>query len=349
MFVYVGSRTTQERSGRGEGISVYDMDSASGNWTHVHLVTDLVNPSFLTFDRQQRFLYTVHGDFSEASAFKLDQQTGHLTFLNQQSTAGANPVHLIVDPTNRFLIVANYATGTLAVLPINPDGSLGSVSKLAKLPGNAGPHKIEQVSSHPHQVSFDRTGRFIVVPDKGLDRVFVFRLDGGKLVPNEPPWVDAREASAPRHIGFHPGKPYAYVINELDSTVTTYRYNAERGELKPCQIVSTLPPTFTGNSRASEIAVAERFVYGSNRGHDSIAIFLIDQATGMLSSAGWESTQGKTPRFFALDSSGKFLYAANENSDTIVTFRIDQATGKLAPTGQVVKTGSPVCIVFAGG
>jgi 6-phosphogluconolactonase len=182
-----------------------------------------------------------------------------------------------------------------------------------------------------------------------LDRVFIFRLDKNRLMPNDPPWVDAREASAPRHIGFHPGKPYAYVINELDSTVTTYRYNAERGELKPCQIVSTLPPTFTGNSRASEIAVAERFVYGSNRGHDSIAIFLIDQATGMLSSAGWESTQGKTPRFFALDSSGKFLYAANENSDTIVTFRIDQATGKLAPTGQVVKTGSPVCIVFAGG
>ncbi len=352
MFVYVGSRTTKERNARGEGISVYRMDPASGDWTPIQLVKDLVNPSFLALDREQRFLYTVHGDFSEVSSFRVDGKTGHLTFLNRQSTEGTNPAHLVVDPSNRFVVIANYATGTVATLPIKSDGSLAPVCDLVALPGEPGPHRVQQQSSHPHHVPFDRTGRFIVVPDKGLDKVFVFRLDSGsgKLKPNDPPLVQTREGAAPRHVDFHPSAPYAYVINELDSTVTTYRYDAQHGTLHPLQIVSSLPQDYTGNNTGAEIVFSPsgRYVYASNRGHDSIALFDVDAATGLLNARGWQPTGGKGPRFFALDPSGAFLFAANELSDTITAFRVDQDTGKLTATNQLIGTGSPVCIAFGG-
>lgn len=350
LFAYVGSRTTRERNAKGDGINVYRVDPETGNWTHVQLVKDLVNPSFLAFDRSGQFLYAVHGDKSEVSAFAADKTSGKLRFLNRQSTGGTNPVHLAADPNNRFLIIANYATGTVATLPINADGSLAPLAHLASLPGEPGPHKTQQGSSHPHHVPFDHSGRFVVVPDKGLDKIFLFRFDpsSGNLSPAEPPFVTAREGAGTRHIDFHPNLPYAYVMNELDSTVTAYRFAPERAEFKPLQIIPTTPVTYTGNNTGAEIAVAPsgKFVYGSNRGHDSIAIYAVDQTTGMLTSIGWESTQGKGPRFFTLDPSGNFLYAANENSDTIVTFRVSKETGKLNPTGQMIKTGSPVCIVF---
>jgi len=349
-LAYVGCYTTKERDGHGEGINVYRIDPGSGNWTHVQLLKDIVNPSWLALDRRQRFLYAAHGDGTEATAFRIDEQTGHLTVLNRQPTNGKNGVRLVVDPTNRFIVLANYSSGTVAVLPINPNGSLAPLSDLASPPGKPGPHRTRQESSHPHDTLFDRQGRFVVVPDLGLDAVFVYRLDtaSGKLVANDPPSVTARPGAGPRHVDFHPSKPYAYVVNELDSTIATYRFDPERGELKPLQVITTLPPAFTGNSTTAEIAVAPsgRFVYGSNRGHDSLAIFAVDDATGVLAPVGWEPTQGKTPRLFAIEPSGTFLYAANQDSDTIVTFRVDQATGKLAPTGQVVKTGSPSTIVF---
>jgi 6-phosphogluconolactonase (cycloisomerase 2 family) len=351
MFVYVGSRTTKERNARGRGINVYRMNTESGCWSHVQLVGDLANPSFLATDRSRRFLYSVHGDFSEISAFAIDAGTGRLTFINRQSTCGKNPVHLAIDNTNRFAMVANYATGTLAVLPRNPDGSLGPVAQLVELPGTPGPHKVQQASSHPHHLPFDPAGRFILVPDKGLDRIFIFAFDAstGKLAPAEMPFVTSREGSAPRHVAFHPSAPYAYVINELNSTITAYRYTAERGRLEPVQIIPSLPDTFFGENTGAEIAVAPSgsFLYASNRGHDSIGVFAIDQGSGRITPVGWESTQGDGPRFFALAPSGHFLYAANENSDTIFPFRVDSATGKLSPAGGVIATGSPVCIIFS--
>lgn len=350
MFAYVGCYTTKQRNARGEGINVYQMDRSTGSWTHVQLLRDLVNPSWLTLDRQQRFLYSAHGDGEVAMAFAIDRATGQLKRLNEQATGGKNGVRVAVDPSNKFLVVANYSSGTVGVLPINADGSLGARSDLVTLTGNLGPHRTDQASAHPHDSPFHPSGRFILVPDKGLDRVFVFKLDAasGKLVATDPPSVATRPGAGPRHADFHPTKPYAYVINELDSTIATYRLDPGSGELKPLQVITTLPPSFTGNSTRAEIAVAPsgRFVYGSNRGHDSIAIYAVDDATGVLASVGWESTQGKTPRFFALDPSGTFLYAANQDSDTIVTFRTDQGTGKLTPTGQVIKTGSPCSIVF---
>lgn len=352
MFAYVGAFTTPERKGHGDGINVYRMDPRSGGWTHLQLVPNIVNPSFLALDHQQRFLYSVHADLDEVSAYAINKESGQLTPLNRQSCGGKNPVHLAIDPGNRFIVTANYGAGSVGVVPIEKDGTLGPRTDLATLPGEPGPNRKEQASSHPHECPFDRAGRFILVPDKGLDRVFAFRLDGtsGKLTPNDPPLVATREGAGPRHIAFHPSLPYAYVIDELDSTMTTYRYDAARGALQPVQVVPTTPPSFTGNNSGSEVAVAAsgRFVYGSNRGNDSIVIFAVDRANGALTPLGWESTQGKTPRFFALDPAGNFLYAANQDSDTIVTFRVNQATGKLAPTGQVVKVGSPCTIVFAG-
>jgi 6-phosphogluconolactonase (cycloisomerase 2 family) len=351
MFVYVGAFTTAQRKARGDGINVYRMDPQSGAWTHLQRVEDLPNPSFLAFDRTRHFLYAVHGDLDEISAFAIDRQSGNLRALNRQPTGGKNGVHLAIDPANRFFVLANYSSGSVAVVPINADGSLAPMTDLVPLPGNTGPHKVEQASSHPHQVVFDPAGRFIFVPDKGLDKIFSFRLDGGtgKLAPNDPPFVETREAAGPRHMDFHPNGRFAYAINELDSTVATYRYDATRGALEPLQVISTLPGNFTGNDRSSEIWVAPsgRFVYGSNRGHDSIAILAVDQASGTLSPVGWTLTQGRGPRFFGFDPSARFLYAANEVTDTVVPFRTDAETGQLNATGEIVKVGSPACILFA--
>jgi 6-phosphogluconolactonase (cycloisomerase 2 family) len=350
MLAYVGSYTTEKRHGRGRGIEVYRVDDASAAWTPVQTVGGLANPSFLALDRRQRVLYSAHGDEDYATAFAIDAATGQLTSLGRQSTGGTNGVHLAVDATNRFLVVGNYASGTVAALPIAEDGSLGPLSDLATLKGAPGPDPVQQSSSHPHDVPFDRSGRFVIVPDKGFDRVFLFRLDTtrGALVPGDPPSVASRPGAAPRHADVHPRAPYAYVNNELDSTVTTYQFDPDAGVLEPLQTISTVPADFTAKNTTAEIAVARsgHFVYVSNRGHDSVAIFAVDPASGLLSTVGWEPAQGKTPRFFALDPAGASLYVANQNSDTIVAFRVDPATGRLTPTGQVIRTPSPSSIVF---
>jgi 6-phosphogluconolactonase len=349
MFAYVGSRTTRERNARGDGINVYRVDPVDQTWIHVQKVEGLVNPSFLAFGRNERFLYTVHGDCSEVSAFRIDPVDGRLSFLNRQSTKGKNPVHLAADPEFQFLAVSNYGSGSVALLPLNADGAIGEVVDLVDVPGQQGPHRVEQPHARPHHIPFDRDGRFMVVPDKGLDKIFTLSIDkkAGKLVLNGT-GVETRENSGPRHVDFHPHRPFAYVVNELDSTVTAYRYEARTGTLSPFQVISALPQTFTGNSRASEIAVhrSGKFLCTSNRGYDSIAIFDIEPETGCLSPKGWVPTKGRTPRFFAFDPSGSFLYAANEDSDQIVSFRVGES-GELSPTDQVIETGSPVCIVFS--
>lgn len=352
MLAYVGSFTTSARKARGKGIEVYRVAPGSRGWSHVQRVEDLTNPSYLALDRQGRFLYAVHADLDEISAFAIDAESGRLSFVNRQRAGGANLVHLAIDAQNRFIVTANYANGTLSVVPIEADGSLGARIRTLTLSGEPGPHRREQTGSHPHHIPFDPSGRFALVPDKGLDRIFVFRLDAleGRLEPNAPPFVETRRGAAPRHIAFHPSLPRAYVINELDSTVTTYRWDGERGELQPLQVLPSLPDSFTGNNTGSEIAVAPSgsFVYASNRGHDSIAIFAIERASGRLTPIGWEATQGEKPRFFALAPSGLELYVANEASDTIVAFGVDTTTGKLTPTGQTIESASPSCIVFSG-
>jgi 6-phosphogluconolactonase (cycloisomerase 2 family) len=349
MFAYVGSRTTRERNARGDGISVFRVGLDNARLELIQVVRDLVNPSFLALDRAGRHLYTVHGDMSDISAFRIDAATGKLEFLNRQGTGGKNPVHLALDPSGRHVVVSNHLGSSLAVLPVRPDGSLGELEQLVTLDGPLGPHRIEQKLSKPHFNPFDPSGEFVLVPDKGLDRTFSFRFAGGRLAPADPPFTVAREGAGPRHLAFAPRLGMAYVVNELDSTVTAYAWSARTGGLTPRQILSTLPDTFTGNSRAAGIQVDgdERFLYASNRGHDSIAVFRIDPATGLLSFTGADATRGHTPRFFTLVPDGRFLFALNEDSDSIVAFAVDRASGRLQPAGDPVKAGSPVCMVFA--
>jgi len=359
LFAYVGAFTTPERKGHGGGINVYRVDPASGAWTHEQLL-EIANPSFLTLDRAQRFLYAVHADLDEVSAYAIDKQNGQITALNRQSCGGKNPVHLSIDPTGRWIVTANYSAGSVGVVPIEKDGTLGPRTDLVTLSGEPGPDGKRQASSHPHDAVFDPSGRFLVAPDLGFDRVFVFRLDAetGKLTANDPPFVATRAGAGPRHIAFHPRMPFAYVINELGSSITAYRFDPQRGSLQPIQILPSIPADYTGNNHGAEIAVAPsgRVVYASNRGHDSIGIFAVDQRGGALTPVGWAPTHAKSPRFFCLDPAAQILYAANadegfsdqQNTDTIVPFRINQANGMLTPTGQVIKTSSPCTIVFAG-
>ena len=348
-WMYVGSFTGEGR-GHGEGLTVFHRGADADRWQRVQVLKDLADPSFVIVDRQARCLYSAHGEGTQATAYRIDQASGRLSVLNQQPTGGRNGVHLAIDATGRGLVVANYGTGTLALLPIDEEGSLGPRRDLVTLTGTPGPHHTQQESSHPHDCPFDRTGRFVVVPDKGLDKVFVYRVDAaaGKLVAATPPDVATRAGAGPRHVDFHPTQPYLYVINELDSTIAAYRFDPGKAVLEPLQVHTTLPSRYTGNNTCAEIAVAPsgRFVYGSNRGHDSIAIFSIDQATGLLTSVGWEPTQGKTPRFFTLDPPATHLYAANQTTDTVVIFRIDAATGKLTATGEKIDVATPTTIAF---
>ncbi len=349
MIAYVGSRTTKERGAHGDGINVYQMNPATGSWEHLQTVSNLVNPSFLALGHLGKTLYAVHGDQSEISSLVMDENLGRLTFLNRVSTGGRNPVHLALDPTGRFMIVANYATGSVSSLAVGSDGALGALVHVLTLPGSPGPHKTQQDSSHPHHIVFDPAGTTIFVPDKGLDRIFALKLDsGGRLSLADLGSTVTREGAGPRHIVFHPSKPYAYVVNELDSSVTTYAFEPKPGTLHPLEIHSTLPSTFTGNNSAAEVAISAsgKFLYVSNRGHDSIATFQVNNENSLLSPLVWTPSLGKGPRFFALNAANRFLYVANENSDTISIFHVNNTSGGLSPTGQMINTGSPVCIVF---
>ena len=224
-FAYVGSFATSTRGAHGEGLSVYAIDAATSHWERVQLLSDVVNPGYLALDPRRPVLYAVQPVANDVSAFAIDNRTGTLTFINHQPSGGDDPSHLAIDPAGRFLVVANYVAGTVEVLPVNADGSLGTPTDVVATKGELGPHRTEQPGPHPHQCPFGPGGRFIVVPDKGLDRLFVFSIDAatGKLVPADPPFTKTRSGAGPRHIAFHPRLPYAWVINELDSTVGVYR------------------------------------------------------------------------------------------------------------------------------
>lgn len=349
MFAYIGSRTTRERHARGDGISVFAVDPDQRRLELVQVVEELVNPSFLALNRAGDRLYCVHGDHSEISAFSVDKRSGLLTFLNRQSCEGKNPVHLALDPSERFLVVSNHLSGTLAVLAVEADGALGELTQLVALHGPTGPHRVEQPFAKPHFNLFDSSGNFVLVPDKGLDRIFVFHFDNGRLIPTDQGFVATREGAGPRHVAMHPAAPFAFAINELDSTVTSYRFDPESGALTPQQVLPSLPSSYTGNSRASEIEVSAdgRYLYASNRGFDSIAVFAIDAQSGALTPVEFAPSLGRTPRFFALTPNQRFLFALNEDSDSIVSLAVDAESGQLADTGFSIATGSPVCMVFS--
>ena len=363
MLVYVGTYTEpilfgtgEIVQGKGEGIYIYRMDESSGTLELISKATGIANPSYLAFDSTQRFLYAVNElktfegqPTGTISAFAVDPKTGKLEFLNRQLTHGTDPLHVVVDKHNEYVFVANFMSGSVCVLPVLKDGSLAKASDFIQHQG-ASINPIRQKGPHPHSVWLDKANRFALVPDLGLDKLIVYKLDRerGMLEPNRVPWIKTKPGAGPRHMAFHPSDKFAYLINELDSTMVALSYDGRTGTLKELQVVPTLPEGFEGVSTCSDVQVSPSgaFVYGSNRGHDSIVIYKIDQRTGRLTFVGHEPSQGRTPRNFAIDPTGRFLLAANQDSDTIAMFRINPQTGKLLSTGHVMQVPTPVCVKF---
>ena len=345
MFAYVGSRTTRERNARGEGLSVHHVDAKDGSLERVQVLGEVVNPTYLAVSADGRRLYTVHGDRTEASAFAVDAASGRLERINTVDCGGLNPVHLTHDMSGQFLVVTNHLRGGVAVLPIGPGGELLPPVQTVATEGIPGPHRTEQPGPKPHFSGFDSTGLWLLVPDKGLDRTFVFRYAAGRLaLAGE---AEARPGAGPRHLAVHPRGDRVYVVNELDSTLTTLAFDPGSGALVQLHWLPTLPGGFTGHSRAAGIALdtAARTLYASNRGHDSIAVFTLDATSGLPRFVDAVPTGGRTPRSFTLSPDGQRLYALNEDSDSITLFDV-AADGRLQPTGRSTVCGSPVCLVF---
>lgn len=348
-LAFVGAFTTARRLARGRGIVTCRIDPASGAWSVIGGCEGLDNPSFVIADPGRLRLYSVHADLDYASAFAVDPRSGDPTPLGRAATGGLNGVHLAVDPTGRFLIVANFAGGSLAVLPIHADGSLGDLVQRLDLDGPPGPHRLEQASPHPHHLVFDPTGRFLLAPDKGLDRVFVLTFDPGRgrLALADRGHAVMRPGSGPRHIAFHPTAPYAFVVGELDSTVTACRWDAEAGALTPHWTVSSLPPDFFGETIASAIVVSPdgAGVYASNRGQDGVVRLRFDTVSGRLETVDWTPSGGAVPRFMTLSPNGARLIVANEQGDSLAAFDL-APDGALVPRGLVLRTPSPAAIAF---
>ena len=349
--VYVGTYT----GGESKGIYQFELDLKTGKATAPTLAAEVSNPSFLAIHPNGKNLYAV-GELSDfegkkggaVSAFSIDKKSGKLKLLNQESSVGAGPCHLVVDGTGKYVLVANYGGGSVAVLPIDDNGKVAQASSFIQHEGSS-VNPQRQKAPHAHSINLDKANRFAFAADLGLDKVLVYKFDAaeGKLISNDPAFASVSPGAGPRHFAFHPGGKFAYVINEIHLTVTAFEYDSQRGELKTLQTTSTLPKGAKGdNFSTAEVQVhpSGRFLYGSNRGHNSIAVFSIDQNTGKLTHVGNESTQGETPRNFAIDPTGGYLLAENQGSGTIVIFKIDPETGELSDTGTVVEVPSPVCI-----
>jgi 6-phosphogluconolactonase len=355
--LYIGTYTRRESfvDGKAEGFYIYHLDPSSGALTYAATVAGAgtANPSFLTLGPDGSCLYAVNEFYkSEApngtmSAFAVDRATGGLSYLNQQSTHGTAPCYASIEPQGRYCLVANYETGNLCVLPIRKDGSLGEATDTVQFSGS-GPVHERQEGPHAHMVLPSPDGGFILAVDLGADRLMAFRLDRerGALSPADPPWTQLPPGTGPRHLAFHPHRPLAYVISELRSTVTVCRYLEQQGTFEALQTISTLPDAFTGQNSGGEIMVAPsgRFVYASNRGHNSLVIYAVDRESGRLSLVGHESTQGAAPRAFTIDPTGTLLLVANQDTDTVVTFWINQDSGTLRATGRVAAVPTPVCL-----
>jgi 6-phosphogluconolactonase len=342
--------------GKSEGIYLYSLDLTSGQMEQVDLTRDVPNPSFLALDPSRRFLYAVNElkEFEGAptgavSAFSVDPSSGELRFLNRKPAHGTDPCHLQVHKTGKYVFVANFASGSVCVLPILADGSLGDATDVVQHQGSS-VDPVRQSGPHAHAVTSDDSGHYAFVPDLGIDKLMVYRFDVnlGKLEPHDPPWVEVHPGAGPRQLVLHPQGRYAYLINELDSTVTVLQCDWSKGILRKLQTVSTLPPGFEGASTCAEVQISPsgEFLYGSNRGHDSIVLYAIDRQAGTLALIGHESTRGRTPRHFAVSPGGDLLLVANQDSDNLVSFKVDPASGELLATGHVAHVPMPVCVKF---
>ncbi len=358
MRVYVGTYTEpivfgtgKVLQGKGEGVYAFSLDSA-GALRPLATTTGIANPSYLAFDRSQRFLYAVNelktydGEPSgTVSAFTVDPRTGSLALLNRQLTHGTDPCHVAVDDARKHVFVANFASGSVCVLPVRHDGSLGAACDFVQHVGS-GIDPRRQGGPHAHSVTLDSSGRFAWVPDLGLDKLMIYRIDGarGMLEPGAMPWIKTKPGAGPRHVAFHPSGRIAYLVNELDSTIDVIAHDGF-GRVSYVDTVGTLPRDFRGDSTCADIQIAPsgRFVYASNRGHDSLAVFRVDAPSGRLELAAHEPTLGRTPRSFAIGARGDVVIVANQDSDSLVVFRVDAESGRLQRASETA-VPTPVCV-----
>jgi len=349
-LLFVGTYTAKDS----KGIYGYRFSAASKKLTPLGLVAETPNPSFLAIDPTGRFLYAVNElekykreASGSVSAFAIDKNSGQLSLLNQISSRGTDPCYVSLDQSGRYVLVANYGSGSVAVFPLLKDGSLGEAASFVQHSGS-GPDRERQQGPHAHWIGVTPDNQFAMGADLGIDEVVVYRLNdkNGSLSANDPAFVKLEPGSGPRHLDFHPNGGFVYVLSELQSKINVFSYDAQRGALQPLQRIATVPKEFSGTNYPAEIRVHPngKFLFVSNRGHDSVAVFSIDQKKGTLSPVGHFSTQGKNPRNFEIDPSGSHLFVANQESGNIVIFEIDQATGKLTSTGQVLHVDSPVCL-----
>ena len=351
-LVFAGTYTTDSN----EGIYCLRLSLASGALEVVGATKPVPDPFFLAVDAERNLLFAANA-LSETdgepggavSAFAVDPDSGALTFLNRQPSRGVLPCYLTMDRTGRNLLVANYTSGSVAVLPIRQDGRLGEATAAIQHEGS-GPDPERQEGPHVHSIVLDPMQRHAFAADLGADRVVTYRFDAaaGALTPGGPPFVEVHAGAGPRHLAFHPNRRYAYLLNELDNTFTVFAFDADRGALTPIQTLPSLPSDSTDTSFAADLQILPSgdFLYGSNRGHDSIAICAIDQATGRLTSVGHQPSGGAWPWNLAIDPTASLLLAANQKSDSITVFRIDPDTGGLSPTGHEVSVPRPVNLAF---
>lgn len=351
-WVYVGTYTDQGS----QGIYVSKLDVKTGTLSTPVLAATTKNPTFLAVHPNQTALFAANeiGDFKgkragAVSGYTINPKTGLLTLINQESAGGDGTCHLVLDAKGKHVLCANYGGGSVTVLPL--DASLKLLPSTAFIQhqgSSANPDR--QKEPHAHSINLSRNNRFAYAADLGIDKILIYKFDPtkGTLVPNDPPSASLKEGAGPRHLTFNPGGNFAYVINELDSTLTGFSYDRNNGSLTEFQTLSTLPADFTGSNSTAEVQAhpSGQYLYGSNRGHHSIAVFSVDPFSGQLTLVEHQSTQGKTPRNFSIDPQGQFLLAANQDSSNIIAFKINPDTGKLTPTGQKLEVSRPVCIKF---
>lgn len=368
IFAYVGTYSSPQGPNHGQGIHIFEMNPATGALVPGEIVKSASNPAWLAFNRDRTRLYSANEvaapdtGSGSVSAYAVDRATGQLTLLNSVSSEGGGPAHVSLHPAGKHALVANYGGGSVAVLPIDPDGRLASASDIKRHQGTVGPPQAASAPPgsfavsghdrpHAHMIEADPSGRFVLAADLGLDQILVWRFDPGKgtLTPNDPPSPALPPGDGPRHFAFHPKGQWLYSLQEEASTVVTFDYDAANGRLRARQTLSTVPRGFAGTNFTSEIVVSPdaRFIYVANRLHDSVAWFSIG-VDGTLTRAGEEWTRGDYPRSFTIDPSGQFLFSCNQRSDAIASFRINTKSGALSFTGQYTPVGSPAHLVFLG-
>ena len=347
--VYFGTYTRGENSGRGIYRSVFNLET--GKLSDPFLAAEAVNPSFLEIHPNGKFLYAVSeaGKAGSVSAYAIETDTGNLKLLNKQPSGGSAPCHVSIDHMGKNVLVANYSSGSASVIPIRSDGKLGEPTGFVQHTGSSINTRRQQ-GPHAHSINVSSDNRFAFVADLGIDKIMIYKLDveKGTIVSNSPPFAKVKPGAGPRHFAFHPNGKYAYVINELDCTVTAFAYEPVSGVLNQTQTVTTLPNEFNGSSTCAEVRVhpGGKFIYGSNRGHDSIVVYRVSLTDGKLTYVEHETADIKTPRNFNIDPTGKFCLVANQGSNSVVVFRINKETGALEPTGNKISVAKPVCVRF---